>query len=432
MGAESQCSSLRRLFSYRTYFYNDRMRVGILTLLLGCALGATVDRPRRQLFDFGRTTNIQASFNSPSTGYLTPDIDNSGAEDCPRSTVVRTETRYSTVVVPSTVYNNRVQTIYRTSISNLVVPTTIVEQVVRTQVVPQVRYSTRVVTRTQENVRTNYVTLPAQVNTVYLTSTALRTDTRYETRYTTRVQQVPTTVFRQVTTTQVVPRNVVSTITRTNVVTQTRQIPGVTRTVDRTQYTTVTSTVQVPAQNVVRTQTVVSTNFRERTITAPGVTQVVTSTVLQRVFTTLYSTQVQVNTQTQFVTSTQQRQVVSTVNSIRYNTQISTRFVTVPQQVIQTRVQTQFVPTTVYRTQTVQSLVNLPAQTRYSTQYTTVVRTQFIPGNVETRVNTRFVTNTNFVTSTVVNRQVSTVYSTRTIQQTCGYNYDAPKTPFNF
>jgi len=432
MGAESQCSSLRRLFSYRTYFYNDRMRVGILTLLLGCALGATVDRPRRQLFDFGKPSNIQASFNSPSNGYLLPDVDKIADEDCPRSTVVRTETRYSTVVVPSTVYNRNVQTVFRTSVSNLVIPTTIVDQVVRTQIVPQVVTRTVVVTRTQENVRTNYITLPAQVNTVYRTTTALRTDTRFETRYTTRVQQVPTTVIRQVTTTQVVPQNVVSTVYRTNVITRTRQIPGVTRTVDRTQYSTVYSTVQLPAQNVVRTQTVVSTNFQERTITAPGVTQTVTSTVLQRVFTTLYSTQVQVNTQTQFVTRTEQRQVVSTVNSIRYNTQINTRFVTVPQQVIQTRVQTQFVPTTVFRTQTVQSVVNLPAQTQYRTVYTTVTRSQLIPGNVSTRFNTRFVTNTNFVTSTVVNRQVSTVYSTRTIQQTCGYNYDAPKTPFNF
>merc|ERR1712106_216389 len=99
---------------------------------------------------------------------------------------------------------------------------------------------------------------------------------------------------------------------------------------------------------------------------------------------------------------------------------------------IQTRVQTQFVPTTVFRTQTIQSVVNLPAQTQYRTQYSTIVRTQLIPGVTSTRINTRFVTSTNFVTSTVVNRQVNTVTKTQTIQETCGYNYDAPKTPFNF
>merc|ERR1712008_129514 len=99
---------------------------------------------------------------------------------------------------------------------------------------------------------------------------------------------------------------------------------------------------------------------------------------------------------------------------------------------IQTRTQTQFVPTTVFRTQTVQSVVNLPARTQYRTQYSTIVRTQLIPGVTSTRINTRFVTTTNFVTSTAVNRQVSTVTTTQTIQETCGYNYDAPKTPFNF
>jgi len=410
------------------------MRVVILTLLLGCALGATVERPRRQLFGgFGKPPTIRASFDTPElNSYLPPVRDPPTAGDCPQSVVIRTQTRYSTVTVPSTVYNRNVQTVYRTSISNVLVPTTIVSQVVRTQVVPQVQYSTRVVTRTQENVRTRYITVSPVVNNVLRTSTVFRTDVRYETRYSTRIQQVPTTIFRQVTTTQLVQRNVVSTVFRTNVITSTRQLPGVTRTVDRTQYTTVYSTVQIPADNVVRTQTVVSTNYQERTITVPGTTRVVTSTAVQQVYTTIYSTRVQVNTQTQFVTRTEQRQVVSTVNSIRYSTQYNTRFVNVPQQVIQTRVQTQFVPTTVFRTQTVQSVVNLPAQTLYRTQYSTVVRTQLIPGVISTRINTRFVTNTNFVTSTVINRQVNTVTTTRTIQETCGYNYDAPKTPFNF
>jgi len=400
----------------------------VLCLLVGCALSAKLGNQGRQLFD------LQSSFNFDSArSYLPPKEDNKPEGNCPPSVIFRTQTRYSTVVVPSTVYNRNVQTVYRTSIKNQVVPTTIVRQVVRTQVVPQVKYETRVVTRTQENIRTNFVTLPAQYNTVYLTETAISTALRYETQVTTRVQQVPTTVYRQVTTTQVVPKNVISTVFRTNTITRSQQLPAKTRVVQRTQYSTRYSTVQVPAQTIFRTQTIVNTNYVERTVTLPGATRVVTSTALQRTYTTLYSTRVQVNTQTQFVTSTQFRQVVSTVNNVKYSTQYNTRYVTVPQQVVQTRVQTQFVPTTVFRTQTVQSVVSLPAQTQYRTVYRTVTRSQQIPGVTSTRINTRYVTNTNFITSTVFNRQVNTVTATRTIQQQCsGYNYDAPRTPFNF
>merc|ERR1712029_1271936 len=106
---------------------------------------------------------------------------------------------------------------------------------------------------------------------------------------------------------------------------------------------------------------------------------------------------------------------------------------TVPKEVVQTRVQTQFVLTTVFRTQTIQSVVNLPAETQYRTVYNKVVRTQQIPGVTSTRINTRYVTNSNFVTSTSVNRQINTVTATETVTQTCpGYNYNAPKTPFHF
>merc|ERR1712106_85721 len=196
--------------------------------------------PRRQLFDFGKIPNLKASFDTDELNSYLPPVNEPPTDDsCPQSTVVRTQTRYSTVVVPSTVYNRNVQTVYRTSISNQVVPTTIVSQVVRTQFVPQIQYSTRVVTRTQENVRTRYITVTPSVNNVLRTTTVFRTDVRYETRYSTRVRQVPTTVYRQVTTTQLVQRNVVSTVFRTNIITSTRQLPGVTRTVDRTQYSTV-------------------------------------------------------------------------------------------------------------------------------------------------------------------------------------------------
>jgi len=398
----------------------------LLTLLVGCALGAKLGHQGRQLFD------LQSSFNS-ARSYLPPKEDNKVEENCPPSVIFRTQTKYSTVVVPSIVYKYDVQTLYKTSIQNKVVPTTLFRQVVRTQVVPQVKYETRVVTSIMENVRTNYVTLPANYNTVYLTETAVSTALTYKTQVVTRIQQVPSTVYRQVTTTQVVPREVVSTVFRTNTITRSHQLPAETRVVDQTQYNTKYSTVLIPAVTVLRTETVVSTNYVERTVTLPGVNRVVTSTAVLPVYTTLYSTRVQINTQTQYVASTQLREVISTVSNVKYSTQYNTKYVTVPQQVVQTRVQTQFVPTTVFRTQTVQSVVNLPAQTQYRTVYTTLFRTQQLPGVTSTRINTRYVTNNNYVTSTVVNRQINTVTATTTIQQKCsGYNYDAPKTPFHF
>jgi len=308
-----------------------------------------------------------------------------------------------------------------------------VRQVVSTAVVPQVKYETRVVTLTKENVRTNFVTLPAQYNTVYLTQTAVSTALRYETQVATSVKQVPTIVYKQVTSTQVVVRQVASTVFRTNTITRSYQLPAVTNIVNKVQYNTRYSTVVIPAETVLRTQQVVNTNYVERTVTLPGAIRVVTSTAVLPVYTTLYSTLVEVSIRSQVVTSTQLREVISTVNDVKYHTQYNTKYVTVPQQVVQTRVQTQFVPTTLFKTQIIQSVVNIPAVTKYKTVYSTVVSTQQIPGITSVRINTRFVTNTNFVTSTVINRQINTVTAIKTIQNRCtGYKYDAPKTPFHF
>jgi len=419
------------------------MKLLLLSLFVGCALGAKLgqlhhghhedhghhehhahnEHQERNLID------LQSSFNSAQS-YLPPVKE--PESNCPPSVVYRSQTRYSTVVVPSIVYKKDVQTVYKTATQNQIIPTTIVRQVVRTQVVPQVKYVTRVVTQTLENIRTNFVTLPAQYSTVFLTNTVASTALTYKTQVTTRIQQVPTTFFRQVTTTQIVPRQVVSTVFRTNIITRSQQLPAVTRAVYTTKYNTKYSTVIIPAQTVRLTEIVTNTNYVQRTVTLPGATRVVTSTAILPVYSTLYSTRVQINTQTNFVTSTQRREVISTVENVKYRTQYNTRYVTVPKEVVQTRVQTQFVPTTVFRTQTIQSVVNLPAETQYRTVYNKVVRTQQIPGVTSTRINTRYVTNTNFVTSTAVNRQINTVTATETVTKECGYNYDAPKTPFHF
>jgi len=269
------------------------MKVLLLSLLVSCALSAKLghhehhhdhedhENQGRQLFD------IQSSLDFESArSYLPPKEDKKPEGNCPPSVVYRSEIRYSTVVVPSTVYKQDVQTVYKTAFKNQVVPSTILKQVVRTQIVPQVKYVTQVVTQVMENLRTNFVTLPAQYSTVYKTQTAVSTALRYETQVTTRIEKVPTTVFRQVTTTQIVPRQVVSTLFRTNTITRSQQLPAVTRVVETTQYNTKYSTVVIPAQTVLRTVSVVNTNYVQRTVTVPGAVRVVTSTALLPVYST--------------------------------------------------------------------------------------------------------------------------------------------------
>merc|ERR1719173_54769 len=237
------------------------MKLLLLSLIVGCTLGAKLGQLHHDHHEdhehnehqVRNLVDLQSSFNAAQS-YLPPVKIPEG--NCPPSVVYRSETRYSTVVVPSIVYKKEYQTVYKTATQNQIVPTTIVRQVVRTQVVPQVKYVTRVVTQTMENVRTNFVTLPAQYSTVFLTNTVASTALTYKTQVTTRIQQVPTTLFRQVTTTQIVPREVVSTVFRTNTVTRSQQLPAVTRAVYTTKYNTKYSTVIIPAQTVRLTQTV--------------------------------------------------------------------------------------------------------------------------------------------------------------------------------
>ena len=109
------------------------------------------------------------------------------------------------------------------------------------------------------------------------------------------------------------------------------QLPGNTRTVVSTFVSTQFSVVNQPGQTVFNTRTVFSTNFIQQTITQPGRTQTVFSTVVQPVFTTFFSTIFRGNTQTQFVTSTQFSQRVQTSVSVVQVPNQNTRTVTVPQ-----------------------------------------------------------------------------------------------------
>merc|ERR1712212_237722 len=361
--------------SYPYLLSRSRMLVLVLMLLVGSSQGTSLERPERALLG-GNAIDLQ-----PAGLYGAPDA-------CRPSTVYSTRVQYSTVVIPSTVYNNDVRYLTQTSVRTQQVFTTLYSEVVRPQVVQSVVYQTRLVTQTQDNVQTRVVTLPPQVSYVQ----------------------------------------------RTQVVTRTQQLPGQTRVIPSTQYSTVYSTVFQPGQDVVRTSQVVRTNYVTQTVQQPGQTRYVTSTQVVPVTTTIFSQVVRTNTQTQYVTRTATQTQYSTVVRTQQVPQYNTRTVTVPQQVVRTQVSTQVVPTTIYSQQVVPSVVNLPAQTQYITVTQTSVRTQQLPGQTRTQYQTRTVYNTNYVTSTRYNQQYNTVTATRTIQPDCntgGYNYQQPAIGFN-
>merc|ERR1711931_366700 len=108
------------------------MRTLVLSLLVGCALGASVERPRRQLFN--NAIDLQSSLS-----YLPPKPE----ADCQPSVIYRTQVQYSTLVVPTTVYNRDVQYLTQTAFRTQQVFTTVYSEVVRTQRVPSVVYETR-------------------------------------------------------------------------------------------------------------------------------------------------------------------------------------------------------------------------------------------------------------------------------------------------
>lgn len=394
----------------------------LLLLLVGWSQASSLERPDRDVL--GYNTNLQ-----PSSGYLPPPQ----APACQPSVVYRTQVQYSTLVVPSTVYNNQVQYLTKSSYRTQQVYTTVYSEVVRTEYVPQIRYQTQFVTQTQENIRTQVVNLPPMVNYVTQTKQAVRTQVSYETKYESKVQYLPSTVIRNVVSTLVIPQEVVETIYQTLFVTRTQHLPGQTHTVQNVRYSTVYSTVVQPGRNVYITETVVRTNVFTQTIRQSDQTQFVTSTQVVPVTSTIYSQVILTNTQTKYATRTQFEQRVATVVRTKQVPQYNTRIVTVPQQVIRTQVSTRVVPTTIVRQQIVPSVINLPAYTQFKTVVRTSVRTQYLPGQTRTVFQTRTVYNTNYVTSTIYKKQINTVYATRTVQPNCGsgYNYDAPAISFN-
>merc|ERR1712212_1304884 len=211
--------------SYPYLLSRSRMLVLVLMLLVGSSQGTSLERPERALLG-GNAIDLQ-----PAGLYGAPDA-------CRPSTVYSTRVQYSTVVIPSTVYNNDVRYLTQTSVRTQQVFTTLYSEVVRPQVVQSVVFQTRVVIQTQDNVQTRVVTLPPQVSYVQRTQEVVRTQVQYQTRYVTRTQQVPTTIVRNVASTVVVPQQVVSTVYRTQVVTRTQQLPGQTRVIPSTPYST--------------------------------------------------------------------------------------------------------------------------------------------------------------------------------------------------
>ncbi|KAK8739799.1 hypothetical protein OTU49_003202, partial [Cherax quadricarinatus] len=257
------------------------MRGFLVLLLVSFSRGSSIDRHRRELL--GNLNALESSLD----GYLPPAPPT--PKPCQPSTIYNTKVQYSTVVIPSTVYNTNVQYVTQTDVRTNPVYTTIFSEIIRTQVVPSVQYKTVIITQTKENYRTQVITLPPQVYYVTKTQQDVRTQVQYQTVYTTRIQQVPTTIVRNVVSTLVVPQQVVSTIYKTQYVTRTQQLPGQTRTIYNTQYSTIYSTVVIPAQDVVKTTEVVRTNVVVQTITQPGQTQVIYSTVVVPVTTTIYT-----------------------------------------------------------------------------------------------------------------------------------------------
>ncbi|XP_064078159.1 LOW QUALITY PROTEIN: mucin-3A-like [Macrobrachium nipponense] len=398
------------------------MKLLIVFALLEITLGASVDRLPRDL------SQNSLSLQPSGLGYLPPD-------SCVPSTVYRTQTQYSTVVIPSTVYRTDVQYVTQTEFRTQPVYTTIFSEIVRTQVVPEIQYRTVTVTSTRDNVQTRVITLlPPEVKLCGETRQDVRTEVQYSTQFIIKTQQIPTTITRNVVSTHVVPQQVISTVYQHDrTVTRQQQIPGTTRTIESTQYSTVYSTLVLPGSDITQTQYVTITNYQTQTITQPGQTQYITSTQVIPVTTTIFSEQVVTRTQTQFITKTQFEQRVSTVVRTQQVPQYFTRTITVPQPVVSTLYSTQVVPTTIYTQQTVPTVVNLPAQTQYVTVTRTDVRTQQIPGQTRIQYVTSTFYNTIFITSTVYNEQVNTITATTTIPPYCrtGYNYPTPSRGFN-
>merc|ERR1719427_10750 len=122
---------------------------------------------------------------------------------------------------------------------------------------------------------------------------------------------------------------------------------------------------------------------------------------------------------TEFVPTTVFR--AKTTQSLKTLVSYSTKINNITKQVVRTQVLTEFVPTTVFRAKTTQSQVTLPSKTlvRYSTKISNI--TQQV---VRTQVLTEFVPTTVFRTKTTQRTQVltefvpTTVFRTNTVYRT--------------
>ncbi|ROT69544.1 hypothetical protein C7M84_012238 [Penaeus vannamei] len=382
------------------------MRTLLLSLLVGCAFGASVERPRRQVF--GARINLESSYLPPK-------------EEATASHLSFTARRFSSIP-PSSSHQPSTRQTFSTSHKH---PSA------HSKSSPPYTHRSSALSRflqcdtkrslslaLSENLRTQVVTLPPQVNYVTSTQQSVRTQVQYQTRYETRIQQVGTSAGGQ------------HRLQNTDGYKDT----AVARSDSYcTHYSVQHSLFYCSHTCTERRQDYPACQDQRRHTNhhTPGQTRVITSTQLVPVTTTVISQVVRTNTQIQYVTRTQVEQRVSTVVRTQQVPQYNTRIVTVPQQVVRTQVSTRVVPTTIYAQRTASSYINLPAQTRYVTVTQTSVRTQQLAGQTRTQYNTRIVYNTNYVTSTVYREQYNTVTATQTVKGDCGYSYSAPARAFN-
>ncbi|CAL4121613.1 unnamed protein product [Meganyctiphanes norvegica] len=363
--------------------------------------------------------------------YLPPRPSGPDPVVCERPvTSVAYTTRVQTSVAVRT--SNQVDTVFRTTtlVQREVVPTTIY----RTRVVTQPRIDTSVIQSTDVQFRDRVVdqTLPG-ANIV---------STRYETTY--RVVPEVSYVTREQVRTTVVPveitRTVVSTVERINYNYQTQQVQRTNvvtvtgRDVVQTRVQTIRQTSVVQSQPPARTNFITSTRVQQvvNTRTVQGPNQYRTSVVnrQQVIPTTIVSQRVD----NRFVTRTN----AVTRTSVRYQTNYQTSVV--PQEVVSTRI----VPTTIYTTRFVtqpQPVTRVETRVVYRTVTPAAVfqTREVTQTSVEQVRGADRVINRDFVQTQqrqqvvyqTVNRPEATTV-TRTITSSCsGYNYDAPKIPFN-
>ncbi|XP_069947460.1 polyhomeotic-proximal chromatin protein-like [Cherax quadricarinatus] len=372
------------------------------------------------------------NYSPPNNAYLPPPPTYPSCQVAPITSVIY-DKRVQTSINVQTVNQINTQYITTTLVRQQVIPTTVFQ----TRVQTQVQYQTSVIQRTttffNDRIVTQTIPSPPRQEVVYVTSTRVVPQVSYITSTQVQTQVIPVEVTRtQVQTinqpvtnyqtqiqqqTQVVPipgpdvvRTRVQTVVQTSIVR--RQQPA------NTRYVTSTRVQQVVQTSVVRGRDDIRTSFVQRQ-------QVIPYTSVNTRYETAYTTREQVVIRTNFVTqtliSTQvvPQEVVSTqvVPNIIYTTIYETRFQPFTQ--VQTVVQTQYVtPAPVYQTreETRTSVVQVPGQDRVVTQQ--VAQTQQQQQVVYQTVN-----------------QPQQVTVTQTITATCGktgYNYNPPPTPFNY